>query len=481
MPRYVANYYPRGTNTDTLQAVLSYLGLICRTFTHIVGQNLELVDSVTVKMLKSRAPKVSSNDLDFLQREMDDGNLFPFIENIHDREQIWERLKDVEFPIPTLETFFQDILFLDVARCNMKQICLSLPEGDGTVDKTLKSQYSNPAGQNIDIKIWDLWRFSFQYAFEMSTVNDHRRRVLRKREDIDRAATFHLVEAPNDDLTSDLKLYFTWLAWNHGFRTPGLESNEPQCVEIPSPLRCDFPPEDNEDMEVERRCGRPFEDTAQTDRYALTLESLMFDSTASRVSARFVRQSVFRAFFSYLNPQFEENVVPSQPSSEVIPDDSGGTEPLVDEGMPYYSSIPGPENIEYPAFPDLHQNYHEPLEFSSAHVEQGTYFGLETQVGQTTQMHQVPHNRIALNNLFEALDAAHFHIYNGGRTLHWPDCYVIYFFDPTTWLSAIYCKNGCPQHRPKTDTETESASRLLEEAVEETKSAQNDPFYYRQL
>lgn len=55
-----------------------------------------------------------------------------------------------------------------------------------------------------------------------------------------------------------------------------------------------------EDVEVEKRSGKPFSNTIDVDRYALSAESLQRSWTTPQVTAGFLRRSVFKAFFSYL-------------------------------------------------------------------------------------------------------------------------------------------------------------------------------------
>ena len=42
--------------------------------------------------------------------------LFPNVEDTRDRSEIWDRLQEIQYPIPTLETFFRDRLTLEVGR-----------------------------------------------------------------------------------------------------------------------------------------------------------------------------------------------------------------------------------------------------------------------------------------------------------------------------------------------------------------------------
>ena len=232
--------------------------------------------------------------------------LFPFLDD-HQRDLIWERLREIEYPIPTLETFFQDILYLDVGQCVMRQLCLAPPKGKSTIDKVLRSQYNGYVAGLISRSYWeqtvqneqlhDLWRFSLQYAFELTPKKDHHRRVPRKSEDKERASSMSVNEEINGVPPLLLLRHFIMLARNYAFEVPGSEIDlVGEARDLPRLLPCDFPPGDEDEVETERRSGKPFTDSVQSDRFALSRESLrVWDSR--RVSAGFVRRSVFRAFF----------------------------------------------------------------------------------------------------------------------------------------------------------------------------------------
>lgn len=267
-------------------------------------------------MLKSKVPRISSSDLSDLEIEKENKTLFPFLDD-HQRDLIWERLREIEYPIPTLETFFQDILYLDVGQCVMRQLCLAPPKGKSTIDKVLRSQYNGYVAGLISRSYWeqtvqneqlhDLWRFSLQYAFELTPKKDHHRRVPRKSEDKERASSMSVNEAINGVPPLLLLRHFIMLARNYAFEVPGSEIDlVGEARDLPRLLPCDFPPGDEDEVETERRSGKPFTDSVQSDRFALSRESLrVWDSR--RVSAGFVRRSVFRAFFSYLNSGVAES------------------------------------------------------------------------------------------------------------------------------------------------------------------------------
>ncbi|KGO75091.1 Protein of unknown function DUF3723 [Penicillium italicum] len=257
-----------------------------------------------------------------------------------DRDQILRYLRNIDFPIPTLETFFQDILYLDPKR-KIKRRRDSEEEDNQeeeaeetapTIDESLRSQYNSiPEGglisrAHIEVllkrDLCDLWRFSFQYAFEMTTVKEHRRRVPRKHVDIERATSLGLHERHNSFDLAGLRHHFFWLARNHGFEVPANDESQLQPVELPRAMRSDFPP-DNEDVGQERRSGKPFTDSIDADRFALSRESLRGVSDYQRVSAAFVRRSVFLAFFAYFDAGIPDSPVlyPRVVAAEPTPDE----------------------------------------------------------------------------------------------------------------------------------------------------------------
>jgi hypothetical protein len=89
---------------------------------------LAAVDAVTVRKIKCRAPGISKQDLEYLDEEMRKNRLFPCITNPEQRHYIFQRLKEIRYPIPTLETFFQDRIYLEVGQTVMKKLIQSWPD-----------------------------------------------------------------------------------------------------------------------------------------------------------------------------------------------------------------------------------------------------------------------------------------------------------------------------------------------------------------
>ena len=125
-------------------------------------------------LVQSRAPKVSSKDLRFLQDELEEGRLFSNYSEAARRE-IWARLKEIDYPIPTLKTFFKDRLYLEVAQSVMKQLIVQPRNEKITIDQGVYEKYDTQVPVSMALRqqwlgddLLEFWRFSFQYGFEMT-------------------------------------------------------------------------------------------------------------------------------------------------------------------------------------------------------------------------------------------------------------------------------------------------------------------------
>ncbi|CAG8902653.1 unnamed protein product [Penicillium nalgiovense] len=267
------------------EPVACYWELIFSTFSRLVGGREELlllIDGVTVELLQSRVPKISRKDLQSLQVELEEGRLFPnFSEEA--RQDIWARLKEIDYPIPTLKTFFKDRLYLEVAQSVMKRLFVQPRREKITIDQGVYGKYDTPVPVSMALRqewlgsdLLEFWRFSFQYGFEMT---DHQR--LKWPTDAD-------PEDMLDRRSSGSSFLPKQEIWRHFFTL------------LPSPRVCEFPEDLAEEIEVAKRCGKPYSNTVEADRFALSAETLRQSQASVRVTAGFLRQSVFKAFFGYL-------------------------------------------------------------------------------------------------------------------------------------------------------------------------------------
>ncbi|CAG8401262.1 unnamed protein product [Penicillium salamii] len=281
---------------EARQPIICYLNLIRETFLHLMGANsdlLSLVDGVTVRLLRSRAPKVSDTDLKFLERRMNlenfdipeadtkDEILFRYIEEPNLRRNIWNRLKDISYPIPTLETFFKDRLWLEVGQNVMQQLIKRDPNPDRrlTIDESLGEMYNTSVPMSIPFRqhhirsqLFELWRFSLQYGFEIAGPA-YQRRIPRSARGSQRQQLPGLTTRSNGPDRSVLRQHFFWLAREQNFDVSVAEGIQIGPIQLPSILACDFP-EDSEDVAIGRRHGKPYMDSADADCYALSQEVL---------------------------------------------------------------------------------------------------------------------------------------------------------------------------------------------------------------
>ncbi|OQE73288.1 hypothetical protein PENNAL_c0090G03114 [Penicillium nalgiovense] len=298
------------------EPIICYLRKIKDTFYKLAGNDnniLAAVDGGTIRKIKSLAPKVSKGDLEFLETGMENKDLFPAIVAPQPKRKIKRRRNSEE----------ED---------NQEEEEEEAEGTSPTIDESLRSQYNSLSesglisSAHIEVllkrDLCDLWRFSFQYAFEMTTVKEHRRRVPRKHVDVERAISLGLHERHNSFDLADLRHHFLWLASNRGFEVPANNESQLQPVELPRAMPSDFPP-DNEDVGLERRSGKPFTDSVDADRFALSRESLRSVSNYQRVSAAFVRRSVFNAFFAYFDAGIPDSPVlsPRNVVAEPSPDE----------------------------------------------------------------------------------------------------------------------------------------------------------------
>ncbi|OJZ80417.1 hypothetical protein ASPFODRAFT_174569 [Aspergillus luchuensis CBS 106.47] len=142
----------------------------------------------------------------------------------------------------------------------------------------------------------ELWRFSFQYGLDMTEVA---RRQPRKRK---KACSSYFV--PNCSTSVDDRMalwrHFFWLADQQGFQIPAIAEFAAGQASLPNPQSPEGLGSTEEDEAVNRRCGIPYADTVDADRFALEGGRLWQPWESPQVTAVFFRRSQFQTFFRYL-------------------------------------------------------------------------------------------------------------------------------------------------------------------------------------
>ena len=407
---------------------------------------LAQLDGVTIQLLTSRVPKVSVRDLKFLEVRMSKEELFPDIDNAQDRSEIWERLKNIDYPIPTLETFFQDRLTLEVGRSVLQQLYIPDPQRKLTVDEGLGEQYdttipdlTSDRQHRIRRELFEFWRFSFQYGFDMT---DHQRLVPRTKSRTRRAAIPGSTERQNAPDRLNLWQHLFWFASENRFRTPFADGTNGHPAELPPLIPCDYPESIEEELPVERRCGKPYTDSVDADRFALSREALERPREESRVTTGFAQRSVFLAFFRYLKDDFESR---SFAGNSPEANNSSPTEFVTgitnsDEVIP--SPVTAPQENATPLPPIFATQQFDPIFESPALNLQPSFFTMIFVLpGEPEKAAQLPNDQSALNPFFEELRRQNFYIYspdNPARGINDRECYSIYFKNPLLKLHAEF-------------------------------------------
>jgi hypothetical protein len=204
---------------------------------------------------------------------------------------------------PTLKTFFKDRLYLEVAQSVMKRLFIQPRREKITIDQGVYGKYDTPVPVSMGLRqewlgsdLLEFWRFSFQYGFEMT---DHQR--LKWPTDADPE---DMLDRRSSGLSfppkQEIWRHFFTLVRARGFQAPVTDDTSFATGELPSPRVCEYPEDLAEEIEVAKRCGKPYSNTVEADRFALSAESLRQSQASVRVTAGFLRQSVFKAFFGYL-------------------------------------------------------------------------------------------------------------------------------------------------------------------------------------
>lgn len=435
------------------QPIGCYWDLIFRTFLRLVGgrdELLPLIDGITVDLIQSRVPKVSGEDLNSLQVELDEGRLFSnFSEPV--RQEIWTRLREVDYPIPTLKTFFKDRLYLEVAQSVMKRLFVRPRKEKMTIDQGVCGKYDTSIPLSMALRqqwlgddLLEFWRFSFQYGFEMT---DHQR--LKGPKD---AGPEGLLDRQSSEPTflpkQELWRQFFTLMRARSFRAPVLDNTSVAMGELPSPRPCEYPEDVAEEIEVAKRCGKPYSNTVEADRFALSAESLHQSQTPIRVTAGFVRQAVFKAFFGYLRNS--NGPTPARPppedhsgnrGEEATGANSGGNG-MVTDSMDLDPGNLMPSPLAIPIVPTSTAVVAAPA------PDPPLRYTMNITLGETTRTLILPLDRSFMEEFSAGLSAHYFAVWleENGRSISPDKCYLHYLNYPASQLHAELREDGASNY-----------------------------------
>lgn len=418
---------------------------------------LNHVDGSTVQELQSRVPKISNKDLKYLERKMNEGALFPKVQDPRHRNSIWSQLQMIDIPIPTLDSLFKNLHYLQVGRDVMRHLFFPDPERKVSIDEGVGEQYRGTESMSILTKqklirrgLHELWRFSLQYGFEMT---NHRRRVPRNQGILKNNAFPSLTSEPSSIDRQLLWSHFLWLADHQGFTIPPPLGIQLQRANLPEPVPYDHPEEHGEDEPLIRRCGLPYTDSMDADRYALDGQMLGRACELRRVTVRLVRQAFFQAFFGHLREDTGgDPSVRTETSSTEYQATSSPRSIQMDDlrgeniGTPQAPPMPADDQI---SFLDTVSPFSIPYngQESQSDYLQRSYFPLQVIFPDQPMRSLVLPNSLnnpeiltMLNEFFGELHNRGFHFRDASskRGIYWVNYYDFYVRDPSAILEVTY-------------------------------------------
>ncbi|KAF7856811.1 hypothetical protein EAF04_009574 [Stromatinia cepivora] len=291
---------------------------------------LRRVNNVDVKSLELKAPRYSKQDAQVLQGQLLSGQIFSAF-NQQEREAIWGELQSIEYLIPSLFTFFEDLKYLSACANSLKRLRkfhLANESNDQYAVEIAQSIFvdtSIPATYCFDIGYRQLWAFAMRNYKEIPPDTKKKKKDLLAKSGVEKADEMILFElaALADRLgfaspeiqtlkqsSSDREIALHALLKarkpdRYQYDDITLASNVTQIVKLFSTAsvisRNDTPPAFvSENINSSgNRCGLPDQDPHQQDRKTLFLPYLHNENfeKGKYITSFFIRRSVYYAFF----------------------------------------------------------------------------------------------------------------------------------------------------------------------------------------
>ncbi len=317
---------------------------------------MNLVDTRTVKNLELRAPAASEHDASFLRTCMDTGKIFAQVLDPILRKAIINNICAVERLIPSLWTFLEDVKRLEPC-ARAVRILLELQD-KSTIYEALRVLFAGcnrkqqrpirQDGENHFVQIDEGDKDHFEFSYRQLWIYAMRHFPDLVSVDVEGEAT-------KDSSCVKMPISIFWyrfarLALRLGFRSRKMElmgstsaldevvidciswvagaskdgaSPHHQAAEVRKRLQIetDTPPEtapslvtNDSDLDVQYRCGRPFEGSRRKVELGLFIRWL-YDTSEPRgryITQSFVQRAIFHAFFDRDMRRGDEGVIELQ-------------------------------------------------------------------------------------------------------------------------------------------------------------------------
>ncbi|KAI7972757.1 hypothetical protein EIK77_010852 [Talaromyces pinophilus] len=283
--------------------VVNYVNRIRECYMFIIGRRPELmplVDYRTVAEIQRRVPGLCPEDFNYLHKRYERRELFPAIEDAATRDTLWQNLLKINYIIPSLYTFFQDIDYLKPL-CNAMKLLL----GNAlSINQTLKENFKGNDRNEVVLQVSED-RFEKHVGdqesqLELGTVQLWLFAA--------RNWTMLVSECPKKENGMPLPLpqkpdvnvwaCFARLAEELGFVSDKI------CQYAGKPYSRTLPQKGSDvqeitGQEISRRCGRVYQSAYEQERdhlFVHKLQALKWEGQLC-ITSLFIRSSVLRAFF----------------------------------------------------------------------------------------------------------------------------------------------------------------------------------------
>jgi len=321
-----------------VQELRSYLGHIATIWEAIAsGYSPMLVDSLTVRNLELSAPGISEFDAAHVANLMDEGMIFPSLQNRDARQAILTSIQSIRCMIPSLRTFFEDLKYLEPCSLILKSL-LGRSETRPLWDGFLAT-YKDPSGFCLEYAedtftrvlpmeresgkafgYIQLWMFCFRHFPEMTNITpnmtnrrgtkvrrDHNPALWRRLGSLAIRLGFQTTEAirlaakDSDREHAEQFLLSARPEWKGRMelqisRVAAILASMKVCHSMPSIPAAVFT--GLKELSPKNRCGKPHDHDHDKDKPSL-FGSLLFHHVESgpEITSLYVKRSLFDTFF----------------------------------------------------------------------------------------------------------------------------------------------------------------------------------------
>ncbi|KFY68145.1 hypothetical protein V496_01265 [Pseudogymnoascus sp. VKM F-4515 (FW-2607)] len=275
---------------EEIQHYLNYIFTAFVGFFNGIENGIQRLDKATVRALERKAPAISASDSHELSTAISNGAIFSGFSS-EERSIIWGNILKFRGIIPSLSTFFEDILLLEAC----------------TSDTTFHLVKGNPT---YCMKL----AYLQMIAFAMRDYRDIPKQSVKK----------NLTEIARPKADIEVLQKGASFAKQLGYSTPEIERLEGMEPLIFSEVEALAPVPKTAVVEIKRRSGKLRTDTFEEDRRHIFIHNLLqSDKAGDGITSFYVLKSWFNAFFGTWAipvPNTDSNMSP--PKDEEVKNES---------------------------------------------------------------------------------------------------------------------------------------------------------------